>query len=132
MPAVAPLFYALLPDDTLVFLSEEKTSHCANLRTRPTVAVAVYPQVRSWEEIRGVQALGDGFPLDEEQARLAWEAYRRRFPFVESHNAELRTALQRARWYGIRLRWVRLIDNTRGLGWKAEWQRTHRGWERVR
>lgn len=131
-PAVAPLFYAVLPDDTLVFLSEEHTMHCTNLRARPAVAVAIYPQVHSWEAIRGVQALGEGFPLSEEQIAPAWEAYRRRFPFVEGGGVALRAALQRARWYGIRLRWVRLVDNARGLGWKAEWQRTHQGWERIR
>ncbi len=135
-PAAAPLFYALLADGTLVFLSEAHTAHVRHLRHHPPVALAVYQDGQPWDRIQGLQARGEAFPLPDARVPEAWDAYAQRFPFLQSVRGDaahpLRAALARVGWYGIRLTWVRLIDNTRGFGWKAEWQRTPEGWERVR
>lgn len=130
-PAAAPLFYALAADDTLLFISEERTLHCRNLAARPAVALAVYGEARGWREIQGLQARGVAFPLPEASVPSAQATYLRRFPEI-ANAPELRAAMQKVRWYGIRLHWVRLIDNRRGFGWKAEWEWTENGWERVR
>ncbi len=137
-PAAAALFYALL-DDMLIFLSEEKTAHVQNLLRRPRVALTVHRDGQSWQELRGLQARGIAFPLPEASWARAWVVYEKRFPFVKparvAHNerAVLAGPLARARWYGVRPRWIRLIDNRRGFGWKAEWQREEGGsWRQTR
>lgn len=137
MPAAAPLFYALWHDEDLLFVSEESTEHVRNLRARPQVAVAIYKDGQAWTSLRGVQARGRAQPLPPGQEEAAWHVYSERFPFLRREQgggktAVLIRALARARWYIVHLDWVRLIDNARGFGWKAEWRRAAQGWERVR
>ena len=137
-PAVAPLFYAVLPEGDIVFLSERDTEHAYNLERSPEVALSIYKDAQPWQRIRGMQAKGYAERLAPSRWPTAWRAYSSRFPFVaETQNADALTgqlvgALAKARWYVVRLMWIRLIDNTRGFGWKAEWQRTPKGWERIR
>ncbi len=137
-PASTPLFYAIMPNGALVFVSEASTEHVQNLRARPTVALAVYKDGQDWQRIQGLQARGQASPLPREQREEAWAVYAHRFPFLKmaAHGhpqaAALAQALADVGWYAVRLDWVRLIDNRRGFGWKAEWQRTDAGWERVR
>ncbi len=137
-PAAAALFYALL-GDRLIFLSEPNSRHVQDLLHHPRVAITVYKDDQPWKDIRGLQGEGEAMPLPEDVWHHAWRAYSGRFPFVErgrgAHNegAVLAGPLARARWYTIRLTWVRLIDNTRGFGWKAEWTREEEGtWRRIR
>ncbi len=137
-PAAAPLFFAVLPDGTLVFLSEEHTQHVQNLLRYPHVAVAIYQDGQSWETLWGVQARGEAFHLPADRQSAARDAYTRKFPFLQAVTRPgkvaraLRGPLSRAHWFGIHLTWIRLIDNRRGFGWKAEWRRTPQGWEQIR
>lgn len=137
-PAGAPLFYAVLDDGALIFVSEETTEHVQNVLSRPRVALTIYQDGQRWTEIRGMQARGRAAPLPRERWEEAWETYSTRFPFLqlsgqgEGEAVSLAQALTRARWYVVHLDWIRLIDNTRGFGWKAEWQREGEEWKRVR
>ncbi len=137
-PAAAPLFYAILQDGALLFISEASTEHVRNLLVHPQVALAIYKDVEDWQEVRGLQARGKAVPLPPEREGEAWEVYRKRFPFLGAiikgtgRMKPLAQALTRSRWYVVHLTWVRLIDNRRGFGWKAEWQRGEDGWEQVR
>ena len=137
-PAAAALFYAIL-DDMLIFLSEEKTAHVQNLLRHPRAALTVHRDGQLWQELRGLQARGTALSLPEVSWTRAWQAYEQRFPFVKrarvTHNEDhvLAGPLAQARWYAVKPLWVRLIDNRRGFGWKAEWQREEGGtWRRIR
>lgn len=131
-PAAAPLFYVLF-HDALLFLSDPSTRHVQNLLASPQVAIAVYQDGQAWDSIRGLQARGRAVPLPREQEAAARSTYVRRFPFLRRvEGTPLASAVARARWYLVHLEWIRLVDNTRGFGWKAEWQWNGREWERIR
>ena len=131
-PAAAPVFFVLF-EDGLLFLSEPSTRHVRNLLARPEVAVAIYKDGQAWEEIWGLQARGRVVRVPAPREAEARAAYARRFPFVEAAaGTPLAEALARVRWYVVQLRWIRLIDNRRGFGWKAEWVRQQEEWVRVR
>ena len=139
-PAVAPLFYALLPQGDLVFISSPHTEHVRNVAHHPLVALAVYREGQEWQRIQGLQARGWAYELPPEMHREAWDAYVQKFPFLRNlfdtavpSVQQLRAALADARWYAIRLTWVRIIDNRVAFGHKKEWQRSEEGsWVQIR
>ncbi len=140
VPHVAPLFYALLPDGDIVFISHPHTRHIREMTVRPRVALSVYGEPQQWQRIQGFQGHGEGYELPPARHRLAWETYVRAFPFLnrvirsETPSVEqVRSAFQDARWYAVRLTWVRLIDNRQEFSHKDEWRRRVDGtWEKVR
>lgn len=85
----------------------------------PGSSAAIYPDVVDWTEIRGLQFEGTigRVPPGGEWER-AWDSYSRKFPFV----AGLREIDQN--WLLVLVpRWIRLVDNRRGFGFKREWRR---------
>lgn len=121
IPWANSLFYAS-EDFTLYFLSEPGTRHAQYLAANARVAATIYEDYHNWREIKGIQLEGicEGItdPVGSARALLV---YGRKFPFVGDllrAPQELGQALARAKWYRIKPKWVRLIDNTRGFGWK--------------
>lgn len=122
-PWAASLFYV---NDglSLYFLSDPKTLHAQNLATNPQVAVTIYEDCRDWRSIQGVQLAGNCEQvagLDEAARVLA--LYTAKYPFVGDllrAPRELGAAMAKARFHKITPTWARLIDNTRGLGFKEE------------
>ncbi len=119
----AALFYA---NDglTLYFLSEPKTRHAQNLAANPRVAATIHEDARDWRAIQGIQVEGTCEEITNpiESAR-ALAVYAAKFRFVRDllhAPKELGAAMAKARFYKITPAWVRLIDNTRGLGFKEE------------
>jgi uncharacterized protein YhbP (UPF0306 family) len=123
-PHACDLFYAQI-GAAFYFLSDPKTQHIQNLTHEPRVGVTIHGDARGWQEIRGVQMIGDAARVTRrvERAR-AFAAYVRKYVFV-------RTMLPRVEMLGrahptfgvielykIVPRWVRWIDNTRGFGYK--------------
>ena len=47
----------------------------------------------------------------------AWGAYRLKYPFVSG----LEAIVARNTLYGLKPGWVRLVDNSKGFGYKREW-----------
>ncbi len=139
IPHATPLFYALLPDGDVVFISHPDTAHIRHMLGQPHVAIAVYGEPQVWQHIQGVQAHGEGYELPPVRHQEAWDAYVTAFPFLKQvvrsetpSVQQVRAAFQDARWYGIRLTWVRLIDNQQGFSHKDEWVRGPDRWEKVR
>lgn len=116
-PRATPLYFALTADVDLVFLSDPKSPHAANLARNPQAAVAAYPEVADWREIRGVQMKGVVELLEGEPAAGALEAYGARHRFL----AEVPAVWQAMRVYRFRPGWARCIDNRRGFGFRQEW-----------
>jgi uncharacterized protein YhbP (UPF0306 family) len=122
-PWATALFYA---NDgfTLYFLSDRKTRHAAHLRNNPHVAATIQDDQRDWRAIQGVQLEGTCEEIADpiESARVL-VVYAGKFPFIGDLvrlPKELRAAMASARFHKITPSWVRLIDNTRGLGYKEE------------
>ncbi len=121
VPWATSLFYAN-DDFTLYFLSEPGTRHAQYLAANARVAATIYEDYQSWREIKGIQLEGicEGItdPVGSARALLV---YAKKFPFIGDFlraPQELGQALSKAKWYRIKPTWVRLIDNTRGFGWK--------------
>ncbi len=121
VPWAASLFYAN-DNWTLYFLSEPGTRHAQYVATNVRVAGTISEDYRNWREIKGIQFEGTCEAVaDPIAGARALMVYGKKFPFIGDlfrAPQELGQALAHARWYRIRPSWVRLVDNTRGFGWK--------------
>jgi nitroimidazol reductase NimA-like FMN-containing flavoprotein (pyridoxamine 5'-phosphate oxidase superfamily) len=115
-PAAAPLFY--WPEGlALYWLSSPESRHSRNLAGEPRAAVAVYASVRDWRDIRGVQMEGTASPVaDSGERERVLAAYRKRF----SLDAALDTVIARSVLFVFRPAWVRVVDNSKGFGYRME------------
>lgn len=116
-PWATPLFY--VSDDALdlFFLSDPTTRHCQAIARNPKVSAAIHGEFTAWTDIRGLQLEGRAHPVDDEQAdERIFARYTAKFPFA----LPLISLDGPHRFYRIRPRWLRLIDNSRGLGFKEE------------
>ncbi len=112
-----PLFYA--NDDTLAlyFLSDPGTRHCRAIAQNSRVSAAIHGDPHDWTGIKGVQV--DGWASateDPEDQAHACRCYAAKFAFAIT----LIPPGGPYRFYRTRPRWLRLIDNSRGLGFKEE------------
>jgi uncharacterized protein YhbP (UPF0306 family) len=126
VPAAAAVFYASDEALRLYFLSEERTVHGQNLLANPAVAGTVQADGQDWRAIRGLQLCGEARPVEGAELAHAMAVYGRRFAFVaallagQSGPGVLTGPLARARWWVLRPRWLRLVDNTVRFGHKEE------------
>jgi uncharacterized protein YhbP (UPF0306 family) len=116
-PRATPLFFAFDDQATLYFLSERDTQHCRNLEREPFVAAALYPDVSDWRQLRGLQIKGLAAAVPTPDIEAALAIYIDRFPFV----SDLEQVVSQSEVYRLRPKWVRLIDNRHGFGYKREW-----------
>ena len=80
--------------------------------------MAIYPECRGWQDIRGLQLHGEACPVTSgPEWETAWKLYAAKFPFV----AALKAIVARNQLYVFTPRWIRLVDNRRGFGFKQEW-----------
>lgn len=116
-PWATPLYY--VSDDALdlFFLSDPTTRHCQAVARNPNVSAAIHEESAAWTDIRGLQLEGRVHPVDDEQAaERVLASYTAKFPFALA----LASLDGPHRFYRIQPRWLRLIDNSRGLGFKEE------------
>lgn len=116
-PWATPLFY--VSDETLdlYFLSDPTTRHCQAIARNSKVSAAIHGGFVAWTEITGLQLDGWAHVLDGELAvERAFTGYVAKFPFALT----LTSPGGSHRLYRIRPRWLRLIDNSHGLGFKEE------------
>jgi len=121
-PHAAPVYFAADTEDPatpLYFFSQAGSQHGADLAANPAAAVAIYPMVHGWRDIRGLQLRGEAHPLEAgPQFERAMQLYVAKFPFV----AAFQEVMTKNRLYVFRPNWVRLLDNSRGFSFKEEWQ----------
>jgi uncharacterized protein YhbP (UPF0306 family) len=102
----------------LVFFSDLNSQHGQDLAANPRAAAAIYPEGRSWQDIRGLQLRGAVWRVTQKpEWEAAWASYSAKFPFVSL----LKEIVARNTLYAFRPHWVRLVDNRRGFGFKQEW-----------
>ncbi len=122
-PWANALFYAN-EDFTLYFVSDPKTRHAQHLKNNPRVAATVQDDQHDWRAIRGVQLEGACYEITNPvEAAHALTVYAAKYPFVGDllrAPKEIGSAMVKARFHKITPRWIRLIDNTRGFGFKEE------------
>jgi len=125
-PHACDLFY-VHADDAYYFLSDPTTRHIQNLTREPRVSATIHGASQGWQDIRGIQIVGDAARVDARAERArAFAQYLAKYVFVREMlpNIEM---LGRAHeifgvidLYKLTPRWLRWIDNTRGFGYKEE------------
>jgi len=119
LPHAASLFFAEEENLSLIFVSEPTVLHSRNVASQPRVSATIAADGQLWQGIRGVQLEGGCALLSEAEAQAAWEVYGAKFPFVKQDET-LARRLRESGFYRIRPAWIRLVDNTRGFGFKEE------------
>lgn len=116
-PEAAALFFAMEDDGSLIFVSSAKSRHSLNIAADGRAAVTAQGEAWDWKDIAGVQMEGEAHLIPAGPGReRAWEVYRAKFPFV----AEFEADVSRSEFYRFVPKWIRLIDNRVGFGYKEE------------
>jgi uncharacterized protein YhbP (UPF0306 family) len=116
-PHAAAVYFAADEQNCLYFFSEASSQHACDLQSRPLAAVTIQPPAHSYQEIHGLQARGSVRPVPPgEEWQRAFALYQAKFPFV----AHMQDVLARNTLYVFTPRWLRLLDNRRGFGFKEE------------
>lgn len=127
-PWAATVFYASDADLRLYFVSDPRTRHGRDLAANPSVAAAIDGDVHTWNDVRGLQLEGEARILPEEERAAAVALYLAKFPdvarlFEAPRNDSERVIgerLRRTAFWRLTPRWVRVIDNREGFGFKEE------------
>ncbi len=102
----------------LYFFSSPASQHGEDLAANPAAALTLSPLVEGWRDIYGVQMRGEARPvIPGAEWEHAFQLYLARFPFA----ANLKEELARNTLYVFTPHWLRLVDNSRGFGFKEEW-----------
>lgn len=122
-PWANAVFYAN-DEFTLYFVSDPKTRHADHLQHNARIAATIQDEQRDWRAIQGIQLEGACEEITNPiQVAHALAIYARKFPFIGDlirAPKEIGAAMAKARWHKITPTWIRLIDNTRGFGFKEE------------
>jgi len=117
-PHAAPVYFATDAKLNFYFFSDPGSQHAHDLARCPQAAAAIYPECYGWQEIRGLQLRGEARRLEVGPAwEVAWQVYSAKLPFVLA----MRDLIAKSEFYTLQPRWIRLVDNRRGFGFRQEW-----------
>lgn len=122
-PHAAAVYFAADRDGSLVFLSAKTTVHGENLLRDPQVAATIHDEHQEWEKLRGIQLRGTAAPVPAVRVPRAAAVYAAKFAFAALEGGTggaLANALSKTTFWSLRPTWLRLIDNSRGFGFKEE------------
>lgn len=127
-PWAASVFYVSDADFNLYFVSDQRTRHAQEMLGNPRVALAINADVDGWNDVRGLQIEGDAARVAGAGRATALALYLAKFASVRAlfeapRNADEQTIVQRLRntdFWRVTPRFIRLIDNARGFGFKRE------------
>jgi uncharacterized protein YhbP (UPF0306 family) len=117
-PHAAAVYFAADEDLRLYFFSDPQSQHGQDLARERQAAVSFYPHTQGWQDIRGVQMRGEVRLVEVgPEWEAGWAVYTIKFPFVR----KLKAVVAQNSLYVFMPYWIRLVDNTRGFGFKQEW-----------
>jgi len=127
-PWAATVFFAADAELNLFFVSDHRTRHARDFESRPQVAAAVNPDCDNWHDVRGIQLEGVVSLVTGLARGKALALYLRKFPQIDAlyaapadeDEATIARRLQAAHFYRLAPARLRVIDNSRGFGWRAE------------
>jgi len=99
------------------FISRPDSAHARDLEADLRIAATLYAPFATLERIAGLQIRGTCAPLPAEAFDACWEIFRRKFPYAAPLESLARAE---QRFFRIEPEWVRLIDNSRGFGFRRE------------
>ena len=112
------LWYVYDDDINLYFLTSPVTRHGRALLNGGDVAFTIHRDEQDWHAIQGLQGKGRCGPLPPAQTPRIWRLYVQRYPFVLQQFKDIDAALKNTLFWVIKPTWMRLIDNTKGFGYK--------------
>lgn len=124
----ATVFYASDADLNLYFVTDARTRHGRDLQRNAHVTGAINRDVSTWGEVIGLQLEGKASVVEGADRDLALTAYLGKFPDVrrlfeqprDAHEKVIADRLRHTPFWRFTPTWLRLIDSTRGFGWKWE------------
>ena len=127
-PWACAVFYCHDETLNLYFISESKTWHAQDISAHPEVAVTIHGDVKSWNDIQGLQVTGRASLVPIDKRKEVEDLYLNTFLDIKAlfHAARDGQALKIAErfrqsdFYCIEPHWIRFIDNSRGFGFKEE------------
>lgn len=122
-PHCAPLYFVRGSGLKLYWLSSAGSLHSRAIGSGAEVSAAVFQRADKWEDLRGVQMRGHARPVRKRRAIL--DHYRTKFRL----DATLEPAVRKSRLYEFSPRWVRLVDNRKGFGWRVELEPPQGEWD---
>jgi hypothetical protein len=128
MPWAATVFYASDDKLNLYFVSDQRTRHARDMAANPAVALAINADVDNWNDVRGLQIEGVAARVEGAERARALAIYLARFLSVKAlfetpRSADEQAIAQRLKntdFWRVTPRFIRLIDNGRGFGFKTE------------
>ena len=126
----ATVFYASDEDCNLYFVSDLKTRHGRDMNREARVVAAINRDVATWDEVIGLQIEGRAEVLSGIRRATALASYLAKFIQVrrifesprEASEKLIAARLQSTAFWCLKPDWIRLIDSTRGFGWKREFR----------
>lgn len=126
----ASVFYASDRHCNLYFVSDLKTRHGRDMSRDPRVVAAINRDVATWDEVIGLQIEGQAEMLAGVARTAALASYLGKFIQVrrifesprEASEKLIAARLQGTAFWRLKPDWIRLIDSTRGFGWKREFR----------
>jgi uncharacterized protein YhbP (UPF0306 family) len=112
------LWYVFDDDLNLYYLSSPVTRHGRALLNGGDVAFTIHRDEQDWHAIQGLQGKGRCGPLPPAQTPRIWRLYVQRYPFVLQQFKDIDAALKNTLFWQLKPTWMRLIDNTKGFGYK--------------
>ncbi len=105
----------------LYYISGKDSAHSQHILANPTVALTVYHHDDTESKtIRGLQIHARADTVtDRNEHREVARLYKDRFPFVKTNPIFL-AAIKLQGFYRLTPTWIRMVDNRKRFGWKAE------------
>ncbi len=127
-PWAASLFFASDKRLNLFFVSDHRTRHARDIEASPSAFATVNADTDRWTDVKGLQIEGHVSVLTGLDRVKALRRYLAKFPDVRAlfeapGSDDERTIAERlkaANLYRLAPTWIRLIDNSRWFGYKAE------------
>ena len=115
--SAAAVFYASIKESkSLLFVSNEKSEHIMNCKENSHCAATIQEDGLEWSVIKGLQIKGEISIADKKY----WTNYFEKYPYIKADET-LSKALENVKLYEFKIKWIRMIDNSKGFGNKIEY-----------
>jgi len=115
--SAAAVFYAPIKESkSLLFVSNEKSEHIMNCKENSHCAATIQEDGLEWSVIKGLQIKGEISIADKKY----WTNYFEKYPYIKADET-LSKALEKVKLYEFKIKWIRMIDNSKGFGNKIEY-----------
>lgn len=130
LPWAATVFFASDADFNLYFVSDRRTRHAQDMAACPEVALAIDADPDGWHAVRGLQVAGTATLVAGTDRPRVLALYLEKFASVKALFEQPRSAdekiiasrLQHTDFWCVRPDYIRLVDNSKGFGFRIEWR----------